>query len=125
MSDAREGLLRLRAEIGKAVVGAGVEWLRRAGARTIGLETMPRTMDNIGFYSTLGFVPGRLTLTVTLDAAPHGAPLGGPPGRAASPDTSALLGRLPQRAREGALAECAALAGALASAAERAVKRCR
>jgi len=35
----------------------------------IGLETMPRTMDNIGFYSRLGFAPGRLTLTLTLDAA--------------------------------------------------------
>ena len=35
----------------------------------IGLETMPRTMDNIGFYSALGFVPGRLTITLTLDAA--------------------------------------------------------
>ena len=26
-------------------------------------------MDNIGFYSRLGFVPGRLTLTMTLEAA--------------------------------------------------------
>ena len=30
----------------------------RDGMRMIGLETMPRTMDNIGFYSALGFVPG-------------------------------------------------------------------
>jgi hypothetical protein len=30
---------------------------------------MPRTMDNIGFYSRLGFAPGRLTITLTLDAA--------------------------------------------------------
>src|ERR1043166_9342629 len=30
---------------------------------------MPRTMDNIGFYSRLGFVPGRLTVTTTLEAA--------------------------------------------------------
>ena len=30
---------------------------------------MPRTMDNIGFYAALGFVPGHLTVTLTLDAA--------------------------------------------------------
>ena len=36
---------------GKQVVLAGVELLKRSGCRVIGLETMPRTMDNIGFYS--------------------------------------------------------------------------
>lgn len=86
--------------LGKAVVTAGVEWLKRAGARAIGLETMPRTMDNIGFYSTLGFVPGRLTLTVTLDA----------PATARTPD---LLGRLAPAAHEAAAAECAALLAGL------------
>jgi GNAT superfamily N-acetyltransferase len=55
---------------GKEIVHAGIEWLKARGARTIGLETMPRTMDNVGFYSGLGFEPGRLTITVTLDAAP-------------------------------------------------------
>ena len=55
--------------MGKDVVERGVEWLKREGARIIGLETMPRTMDNIGFYSRLGFAPGRLTITLTLDAA--------------------------------------------------------
>ena len=54
---------------GKEVVRVGVDRLHQLGARTIGLETMPRTLDNIGFYSRLGFVPGRLTLTLTLDAA--------------------------------------------------------
>jgi GNAT superfamily N-acetyltransferase len=53
--------------IGKSVVIAGVEWLKRHGARVIGLETMPRTMDNVGFYSSLGFTPGRLTVTLTLE----------------------------------------------------------
>src|SRR5215203_4668098 len=86
--------------VGKEVVRAGVEWLRGRGARTIGLETMPRTMDNIGFYSGLGFVPGRLTLTLTLDAAPGDrAPV--------------LLGRLGGRERESALAECRALTESL------------
>jgi len=55
--------------IGKTVVQAGVEWLARSGARVIGLETMPRTMDNVGFYSSLGFVPQPLTVTVTVEAA--------------------------------------------------------
>jgi GNAT superfamily N-acetyltransferase len=59
---------------GKEIVRAGMDWLRSQGATTIGLETMPRTMDNIGFYSGLGFEPGRLTLTLTLDAAPAERP---------------------------------------------------
>ena len=79
--------------IGKEVVRAGVAWLREQGSRVIGLETMPRTMDNIGFYSTLGFVPGRLTYTLTLDAAPSERP-------------PLLLGRLPNRDRSGHLDEC-------------------
>jgi GNAT superfamily N-acetyltransferase len=58
--------------IGKVIVSTGVDWLKKAGARVIGLETMPRTMDNVGFYSTLGFTPGHLTLTVTLEAARAG-----------------------------------------------------
>lgn len=86
--------------LGKRVVRAGVEWLQAGGASTIGLETMPRTMDNIGFYSALGFVPGRLTITVTLDAA-HGE----------HPPT--LLGRLSPAARDDAVAECRAAVQAL------------
>jgi GNAT superfamily N-acetyltransferase len=54
--------------VGKTVVRAGVAWLRDGGARVIGLETMPRTVDNIGFYSSLGFVPGPLTVTLTVEA---------------------------------------------------------
>ena len=55
--------------LGKSIVQSGMSWLRRNEAKVIGLETMPRTMDNIGFYSNLGFVPGHLTVTLTLDAA--------------------------------------------------------
>src|SRR3954464_12533674 len=55
--------------VGKDIVERGIDWLKREGARVIGLETMPRTMDNIGFYSALGFLPGRLTITLTVDAA--------------------------------------------------------
>src|SRR3954463_15206847 len=60
---------------GKEVVERGMAWLRERGTRIIGLETMPRTMDNIGFYSGLGFVPGRLTITLTLDAASSDEPV--------------------------------------------------
>lgn len=55
---------------GKAVVRAGIDWLRAAGCTVIGLETMPRTIDNIGFYAGLGFTPTRLTITLSMDAAP-------------------------------------------------------
>jgi GNAT superfamily N-acetyltransferase len=55
-------------DLGKEIVRAGTRLLSSRGARVIGLETMPRTMDNIGFYSRLGFIPGRLTITVTIDA---------------------------------------------------------
>ena len=54
--------------LGRTIVRAGIEHLRVAGCRMIGLETMPRTMDNIGFYAGLGFLPGRLTITLTLEA---------------------------------------------------------
>ena len=58
--------------IGKMIVNAGIDWLKESGATVIGLETMPRTMDNVGFYSSLGFTPGHLTVTVTLEAARAG-----------------------------------------------------
>ena len=86
--------------LGKEIVRAGVEWLRGSGCRVIGLETMPRTMDNIGFYSSLGFLPGRLTITVTLDALPaERAPV--------------LLGRHPAREREAATEGCRALVASM------------
>jgi GNAT superfamily N-acetyltransferase len=81
---------------GKAVVRAGIDWLRGRGATVVGLETMPRTMDNIGFYSRLGFAPGRLTVTMTLDAAN-------------ADRHAALLGRLSAREKEEVLEECRAL----------------
>lgn len=83
---------------GKEIVARGVEWLKAQGATVIGLETMPRTMDNIGFYSRLGFLPGRLTITTTVDAAYADAP-------------TALISRLAMRARDDVLAECRALIG--------------
>jgi GNAT superfamily N-acetyltransferase len=82
--------------VGKSVVQAGIDWLRSRRARVIGLETMPRTMDNIGFYSRLGFIPGRLTITLTLEAATGDSPV-------------PLLGALPPRDRDDAVAQCLAL----------------
>ncbi|MHB1327570.1 MAG: GNAT family N-acetyltransferase [Gemmatimonadales bacterium] len=61
-----------RGGVGRRIVQAGVEYLRRCGCRVIGLETMPRTVDNIGFYSGLGFRPGHLTISMQL-AIPRGA----------------------------------------------------
>ena len=87
--------------MGKAVVERGVDWLTRQGARVIGLETMPRTMDNIGFYSRLGFAPGRLTITLTLDAVSGDR----------APD---LLGRLSASDREDELQAAHALLDGLA-----------
>jgi GNAT superfamily N-acetyltransferase len=81
---------------GKEIVLRGVEWLKSQGATVIGLETMPRTMDNIGFYSRLGFSPGRLTITTTLESA-----LADTPAR--------LLSRFSGTARDDVLAECRAL----------------
>jgi len=100
------GPLAIRTEyqgsgMGKSVVERGVEWLTRGGSRVIGLETMPRTMDNIGFYSRLGFAPGRLTITLTLDAASGDHP----------PD---LLGRLGVRDHEDAMRAAQSLVDRLA-----------
>ena len=82
--------------IGKEVVARGIEWLKSVGANVIGLETMPRTMDNIGFYSRQGFLPGRLTITTTLEATYGDVP-------------AKLIGRLSPAARDDALLECRAL----------------
>ena len=79
--------------LGKSVVRAGVEWLSARKTAVIGLETMPRTMDNIGFYSALGFVPARLTITVTLEAARSDAPV-------------SLLSRMSSSLQDNLIAAC-------------------
>ncbi len=58
--------------LGRRVVAEGVAWLAAQQVATIGLETMPRTIDNIGFYSRLGFVPERLTVTLQRDRPRRG-----------------------------------------------------
>jgi GNAT superfamily N-acetyltransferase len=85
--------------IGGLIVRAGIKWLEHHGARTIGLETMPRTIENIGFYSGLGFRPGHLTVSMTRE-------LDGP-GRGSGARLSAL-------GREDELRRCRALVDSLA-----------
>jgi GNAT superfamily N-acetyltransferase len=58
--------------IGKTIVRTAVDWLLERGVTTLGLETMPRTVENIGFYARLGFLPGYLTVTMTNDIATRG-----------------------------------------------------
>ncbi len=58
--------------VGRTIVSAAIDWLCGCGARVVGLETMPRTVDNIGFYSRLGFLPEHLTITLTGDARGRG-----------------------------------------------------
>jgi len=85
---------------GKEVVTRGVEWLKAQGCAVIGLETMPRTMDNIGFYSRQGFTPGRLTLTTTIDSS-------------YADEACELLSKRSPSARAEAIAECRGLISGL------------
>ena len=84
--------------LGGVIVRAGIRWLEERGAHTIGLETMPRTIENIGFYSRLGFRPGHLTVTMTreLDGSSKGT------GE-----------RLSRTARESGIRACCALTAEL------------
>ncbi|MBL8987248.1 MAG: GNAT family N-acetyltransferase [Gemmatimonadetes bacterium] len=50
--------------LGRTIVTEGIRYLEGRGCTTLGLETMPRTVDNIGFYSRLGFRPGHLTVSL-------------------------------------------------------------
>jgi GNAT superfamily N-acetyltransferase len=63
---------RQAAGVGKTIVRTVTDWLLEQGVGTLGLETMPRTVENIGFYARLGFSPGHLTVTVTNDIATRG-----------------------------------------------------
>jgi len=60
--------------VGKTIVRTAADWLIDRGVVTLGLETMPRTPENIGFYARLGFAPGYLTVTLTNDIATRGHP---------------------------------------------------
>jgi GNAT superfamily N-acetyltransferase len=60
--------------VGKTIVHTAADWLIDRGVTTLGLETMPRTPENIGFYARLGFAPGYLTITLTNEIATRGHP---------------------------------------------------
>jgi GNAT superfamily N-acetyltransferase len=88
--------------LGRRIVGEGIAWLQQQGAATIGLETMPRTVENIGFYSRLGFRPGPLTITLQGDA------------RAAAIHGTSQLGSRQGDARAAVLQACRVLSDRLA-----------
>jgi GNAT superfamily N-acetyltransferase len=103
------GPLAVREEVqgqglGRTIVRAGIAHLKQSGCTVIGLETMPRTMDNIGFYASLGFAPSRLTITLTLEAAKSDA------------EPPELLSHGGSNEREALVAECAALAASVGAA---------
>lgn len=87
--------------MGRRIVEAGIAWLRSHAVGTIGLETMPRTIENIGFYSRLGFVPGYLTITLQRELATASA-------------RSETLGAAPDGERDALLQRCHALATTVA-----------
>jgi GNAT superfamily N-acetyltransferase len=60
--------------VGKTVVRTAADWLSDRGVTILGLETMPRTPENIGFYARLGFIPGFLTVTLTNEITTRGHP---------------------------------------------------
>src|SRR5881296_4262601 len=60
--------------VGKTIVRTAADWLIDRGVTTLGLETMPRTPENIGFYARLGFTPGHLTVTLTNEIGTRGHP---------------------------------------------------
>ena len=92
--------------LGKTVVRAAADWLIDRGIATLGLETMPRTVENIGFYARLGFAPGYLTVTMTNDIRTRGHA------------TPTLLSERRGAARDAALAAARALVGTLAPGAD-------
>lgn len=60
--------------VGKTIVRTATDWLIERSVTTLGLETMPRTPENIGFYARLGFTPGHLTVTLTNEISTRGQP---------------------------------------------------
>ena len=57
-------------KLGQQLMVKTIEILQRNGARVIGLETMPRSVYNIGFYTQLGFLPRHLTVDL-IQAVPR------------------------------------------------------
>jgi len=49
-------------KLGREIMRSTIRALQETGAQVLGLETAPRNYRNLGFYSKLGFRPGKLTL---------------------------------------------------------------
>src|SRR5256714_3275436 len=77
--------------VGKTIVRTAAGWLVDRGVTTLGLETMPRTPENIGFYARLGFGPGFLTVTLTNEIATRGRPAPGRVPRRGAADKEAAM----------------------------------
>ncbi|MDP3909280.1 MAG: GNAT family N-acetyltransferase [Gemmatimonadales bacterium] len=92
---------RQGAGVGKTIVTTATDWLVERGVQTLGLETMPRTPENIGFYARLGFAPGHLTVTLTNEITTRGRP------------APALLSQRSAGDKDDALAAARSLADAL------------
>src|SRR6185312_3283504 len=88
--------------VGKTIVRTAADWLIDRGVTTLGLETMPRTPENIGFYARLGFRPGFLTVTLTNELATRGQP------------APTLLSRRSPDEKEGTMEAARRLVGELA-----------
>jgi GNAT superfamily N-acetyltransferase len=77
--------------VGKTIVRTAADWLIDRGVTTLGLETMPRTPENIGFYARLGFIPAYLTITLTNEIATRGHPAPSLLSRRAAADKAAAM----------------------------------
>lgn len=62
--------------LGRRIVEQAIAYLTERAVTTLGLETMPRTVENIGFYSRIGFTPGHLTVTLGRDVPADPFPKG-------------------------------------------------
>jgi GNAT superfamily N-acetyltransferase len=78
--------------IGKTIVRTAADWLIDRGVTTLGLETMPRTPENIGFYARLGFSPGFLNVTLTNEIATRGHPTPALLSKRAADDKETTMG---------------------------------
>jgi len=92
--------------IGALIVRAGIARLEAAGTRVIGIETMPRTVDNIGFYSRLGFRPEHLTVSLARE-------LGGGVGVGGGEDRELPTGVLSRELPDAGFRACRQLTDAL------------
>ncbi len=53
--------------LGKEIATHCIDFLKRSGCTTIGLETSPRSYRNLGFYGKLGFLPTTLAVDMIRD----------------------------------------------------------